>query len=254
MKTWIHKKSASSTTSLSFQTIFGAMLLCLNVAPIFHASAQQVYGLPIHTNAPKQFKIAAKEAIELLKGPQNLIHGEYVTWTYPFDWIATTASGKKQALQQGHLLTFLGTNTYGFIVEIKGLQYHIKTPPHTAGAWSVFKLAKIELEGVSADIVKNRLGAPTQIINTTLEGAKYLYKNELTKTYTGFDVTVSEFENARTGSGEPIYGTFTTRTPYTETATYTLYSFVIHFDAKDKVQHIEDLAPTTVKYTRKTSP
>lgn len=201
------------------------------------SNAQSVVtDLPIHSED--------KAELKSLKGPQKLIEGEYVTWEYPFRWIAASKDGTRLTLTQGMPLRFVEQTTDGYAVALDGVKYFLNRP-RDSGA--LFQLQRISLIGVTADIVENRLGQPQKAIKDEI-GSAFLYSKSITQARTAFD-TLSSTTQGTIGT-TPFQGSTTTMIPRGETMTYSPYCFVVHFDTSGIVVRITDIIEGTAKWKR----
>jgi hypothetical protein len=216
------------------------ILLALScVLPLTNIAAQSVSGLPIHA----QFR----EELEDLKGPQELISGEYISWNYPFPWQAVSETGQRIPISKGMTFRFIERINTGWRVETDGKRFTIPRPPNSGSTFEPMSLAPISIKGASKRIVENRLGAPTKILEKP-EGIAYLYTKEVTHSRTSYDTLQSNTQG--TIGNDRFNSTTTTAVPVGESITYTPYSFLIYFNADGNVDHVEDLCTSAAKWER----
>ncbi len=197
--------------------------------------ALKIKDIPIHSKFLDELKD--------IRGPQEIIEGEYVCWDYAFQWSALGPNGEKLILKKGTPMRFVSATRNGCEVSINGTTYSITAPPHNG---MKFSLADMKIKGLEESIVKNRLGDPQQIRDQ--DGLKvYFYSKEYTITRQGFDYVSSNTSGTLYGNEQipnnniRYESTTQTRVPYTESKTYKPYSFLIRFDSDGKATHVDDL-------------
>lgn len=233
--------------------LLGAFLALCSCTALAQKNVMEVGGvldIPLHSQDQDELKA--------LEGPQELIKGEYVIWKYPFRWSATSEDGQTIALVPasqnagaGQLLCrFVEKIATGYRVDINGKIYTIATPPGGQDG-TFFRLAEIKLVGVTADIVKNRIGPPNKVLKNG-KGVVFLYTKSITVQQQGAD-TISSTTRVQGSVGSDGFsgvGTTTTSVPYTEKMTYSPYAFKIFFNADGVVDHIEDLDTDSADWQR----
>ena len=213
-------------------------LLLLFVSPL-SLIAQSISGLPLHAVFPDE--------LADLKGPQELIKGEFVIWRYPFNWVAAADSGQRVPISQYTPMRFIAHLNGGWRVQGNDKEYNISIPPNTAGGQNVFMFADIKILGAHMGIVKNRLGEPTQVIKTP-DGTAFQYSKEVTRSRLAFDTLLSTTQG--TIGMDSFRSTTTTLVPRSESLTYNAYSFILHFDSEGIVRRVEDLCTKTAEWER----
>ncbi len=215
------------------------LLFLLCALRLSQAVSQTVSGLPLHTDSKDP---------EGLRGPRELIKGESVLWLYPFDWTVTSRDGWRVTLKKYNCVTFIGRVANGFVIESNGKTYTVPKPPNTGSEQKLFALADIRIQGTAAEIVKNRLGPPTEVL-TGPDGTAYLYREIVTATRKTFDTAHSTTEG--TIGRDRFKSTTTTEIPILESMTYSPYSFVIYFNAEGKVSRVEDRVKGAAEWKRR---
>lgn len=213
------------------------LLLCL--VAVFRVHAQRITDFPQDATLPQ--------------GPMDFVVGEYVTWRYPFPYNAVSADGKVFTLTQWMPVIFMGAINGGFQIAVGGVTYTVTDPVHN-GTSAVFVLQQISLKGVSADVVKNRLGEPDDVVKSG-DTFAYIYYSEKTETRIEHRYVQSNVQGQVTiqspngGFSTGGYsGVTTTDVPVEKHMTYNPYAFRVSFDANGNVTGIKDLRKGTAKW------
>ena len=188
--------------------------------------------LPLATNDPRD--------LLALRGPEKVIPGERVVWSYPFVWTARAADGASIPLERGAVMQVAAAAPSGWVVNINGAEATIAVPPNV-GVRNVFSLAETPIKGATLASVINRLGRPNKMVANKDGGAGLLYAKKVVRTRTAFDVTESTTVGS-VGSNSFSANTRST-TPRRESLTYFAYAFVVRLNPDKIVDRVDDLKP-----------